>query len=263
MPAPQLTTSDTPISAGFVKVALAIERYVLPWLYAFFAYQRFGAARSHYHAYQLLKRYATVHPVDAVSLSLAFASLSKDVLLFLLMVFTGVTLLVSRAPVALPDKLKHVLVPLAMSYYFFLYGAVDRLPITFRQSLLPPAFQGPAAVGGLILGAVGYSVAIWALFYLGRSFAILVSVRKVVSRGPYAYVRHPIYLGYAIELGGLLLANCSLGMLILGAGFVVFLVARARLEEEKLCEADEGYRSYVNRTGFLLPRFSPSRQANA
>jgi protein-S-isoprenylcysteine O-methyltransferase Ste14 len=194
--------------------------------------------------------------IDPVTVGIAFASLTKDILLFMLMVIPGVILLVNRAPVAFPDKLKHVVVPIVMSYYFLLYGAVDSLPALFRESLLPPTIQGPAAVGGLLLSLLGYSVAAWALSYLGRSFAILVSVRKIVSGGPYAYVRHPIYLGYAIELCGLLLANCSIAILVLGAGFAGFLVCRARIEEEMLCQADEGYRQNVKRTGFLLPRFS-------
>ena len=194
--------------------------------------------------------------VDPASQNMAFAALARNVLMFLLMAFTGVTLLFSRTPIAIPDKLNEVTVPIATSYYFLLYGIVDRLPAAFRESLLPIGFQGKSAAGGLILSLIGYSVAIWALCYLGRSFAILVSVRKVVSSGPYAFVRHPIYLGYAIELCGLLLANCSVAMLLLGAGFGMLLVVRARIEEEKLCEADEGYRRYINRTGFLLPRFS-------
>ena len=251
----QPATSETPISPGVVKVAMAAERYVLPWIYGFLAYQRFGMTRHHYRDYQLLKRLVEEHTFHPLSLSIASAALTKDILIFLLMAFTAVTLVISRAPVALPDKLKHVLIPIVMSYYFVLYGAIDRFPVALRQSLIPPEFQNPAAVVALILSVIGYSIAIWSLFHLGRSFAILVSVRTVVTSGPYAYVRHPIYLGYAIELCALLLANSSIAMLILGAGFAVFLVSRARIEEEKLCEVDEGYRQYVNRTGFLLPRF--------
>lgn len=260
---PQPTASDTPISPGVVKVAMLAERFVLPWIYGLLAFQRFVAARKHYSDYQILKRLVAEHTIHPLSLSIASAALIKDVLILCLMAFTAVTLVISRAPVVLPDKLKHILIPLVTSYYFVLYGAIDRFPAPLRQNLLPPAWQTPAAVTALILSLVGYSISIWALFHIGRSFAVLVSVRKVVSSGPYAYMRHPIYLGYAIELCGLLLANSSLGMLILGVGFAVFLVSRARIEEEKLCEADEGYREYVSRTGFLLPRFSRSLPAES
>jgi protein-S-isoprenylcysteine O-methyltransferase Ste14 len=257
----QRTESDTPISPRFVKLAMAAERYVLPWFFAFLAYQRIGAIQRDYRSYRMLKEHsAYLHANDPVLLNIAAATLTKDILLALLMAFAGITLLFSRRPVALPDKLKHVLIPLAMSYYFLLYGIVDSLPALFRENLLPPRFQGSAAVGGLILGIIGHSVAIWAMVHLGRSFAVLVSVRKIVSSGPYAYVRHPIYLGYAIDLCGLLLATSSIAMLTLAAGWVVLLIIRARIEEEMLSEADEGYRQYVTRTSFLFPRsFKPLR----
>ena len=249
---PPSAAAESPISPGFVKAALALERYVLPWAYGFFAWQRAGVGLAHYAEYQK-------HAAEPMVLSLAAAALTRDLLMFLLMVFTGGMLLLSRTPVRPPDRLKHVIVPIAMSYYFFLYGMVDRLPALLRESLLPLNWQMPAAVAGLLVSLCGYGIAIWALLHLGRSFAMLVSVRRVVSSGPYAYVRHPIYLGYAIELCGLLLASCSPAMLLLGAGFAGFLVWRARIEEETLCAADEGYRQRVARTGFLLPRFSGHR----
>ena len=252
---PQPTAADRPISPGVAKAALAVERYVLPWAYGYFAWQRIGPGLEHFAAYRRLAE----HGAEPMLASVAAAAAAKDLLLFLLMVFTGATLLFSRAPVTLPDRLKHLLVPVAMSYYFFLYGMVDRLPEPLRQSLLPPAWQIPAAVGGLLLSLLGYAISIWALIHLGRSFAMLVSVRKVVSTGPYAYVRHPIYLGYVIDLCGLLLTNFSPAMLLLGAGFIAFLIVRARLEEEMLSATDAGYRENVARTGFLLPRFSGRR----
>ena len=251
MTTPASAASDRPISPGFAKAALAIERYVLPWGYGYFAWQRVGVGLAHYATYRKLS--------DAGAQGIAMAALTKDLLLFLLMIFTGVTLLFSRAPVTLPDRLKHLIVPVAMSYYFFLYGMVDRLPAALRESLLPPGWQMPAAISGLALSVLGYAVSVWALVHLGRSFAMLVSVRKVVATGPYAYVRHPIYLGYAIDLCGLLLGNFSPAMLLLGAGFIAFLVIRARLEEDMLSATDEAYRESVARTGFLLPRLSGRR----
>lgn len=59
--------------------------------------------------------------------------------------------------------------------------------------------------------------------------------------------------------GGLLLTSFSPAMLLLGAGFITFLVIRARMEEEMLSATDAGYRESVARTGFLLPRLSARR----
>jgi protein-S-isoprenylcysteine O-methyltransferase Ste14 len=64
-----------------------------------------------------------------------------------------------------------------------------------------------------------------------------------------------MYLGYLIELLGLLFASLSLGMILLAAGFIFLMVVRAQLEEERLAEAYPSYRDYMQRTGFLFPRF--------
>jgi len=98
-------------------------------------------------------------------------------------------------------------------------------------------------------------VALWGLLYLRRSFALFVAVREVVSGGPYTWVRHPMYLGYLLEVTGLVLSSLSLGMLILGFGFVLLMVIRARLEEQRLLEACPAYRDYMSRTGFIIPHF--------
>jgi protein-S-isoprenylcysteine O-methyltransferase Ste14 len=187
-----------------------------------------------------------------------YASLTKNALLFILIALYGAMLLLSRPATVLPTRRKHLLVPIAMSYYFVLYGMLDYLPLSLRESLLPPAWQFPCSMFGVILSLIGYSIAIWAIFYLRRSFAIFVSVRKIVSKGPYAYVRHPIYLGYLFDSCGIALVSFSIAILFLGCGFVWLLVQRARMEEEKLCEASASYRLYARRTGFLFPRFGNS-----
>jgi protein-S-isoprenylcysteine O-methyltransferase Ste14 len=244
MPDPHRAASGTSLSPGLVNAALAVEKYVLPLAYVFFALARVDSLRDHFDAFHSVR-------------DTAFALLVKDVLLMLLMAFTAVALFFSRPPVAVPDRLEQVLIPIAMSYYFFLYGLVDHMPAALGANLLPPEIQGTFALAGLIISIAGYAFAIWALCHLGRSFAILVAVRKVVITGPYAWVRHPIYLGYLIDLFGLQLACASLAMLGLGAGFVLLLVLRARLEEQKLAGADEAYREYAARTGFLFPRLRP------
>jgi len=92
---------------------------------------------------------------------------------------------------------------------------------------------------------------------------LLVAVREVVSGGPYAYVRHPMYLGYIFELSGLVLSSFSLGMLAAAAGFLGLMVMRARLEEARLIEACPAYRDYMKRTGFLFPRLRRAPAASA
>ncbi|MEZ0255968.1 MAG: isoprenylcysteine carboxylmethyltransferase family protein, partial [Chthoniobacter sp.] len=233
-------------------------RYVLPWIYVWFIYKQIRTAHAGYVDYHLAVRFGLPHE----SWPLFCASITRIVLLTVLLLFTGLTLLLNRRPKHLPTKLVHITVPLAMSYYVFLYGMLDKLPEDLRENLLPAAWQVPAAAAAVIISMIGYAISFWGICNLGRSFAVLVAVRNVVTAGPYAYVRHPMYLGYLIELFGLVIASFSLGMFLLAAGYIFLMVVRAQLEEDRLAEADPGYREYMQRTGFLFPRFGTKRAAN-
>jgi isoprenylcysteine carboxyl methyltransferase (ICMT) family protein YpbQ len=249
-PAPPRDTS-APISERFARTALVFERYVLPWFSFVLAWTQISPLLARYARHQIVIRAGFHEP----SWALFWAGMTRNVLLSCLSIFIGLTMLVSRRPVHLPKTIAHLAVPLAMSYYFFLYRAVDFLPYGLRRNLLPVEWQVPAAALAVFLALTGYAVALWGILSLRRSFATFVAVRVVVSRGPYAYFRHPMYLGYLFELSGLLLSSFSPAMLVLAVGFVALVVMRAQLEEDRLVEACPAYRDYMNRTGFLFPRF--------
>lgn len=242
---------STPISERFARVALAIERYVLPWIYVGFVYFQVKAIHASYENYQGIVRSG----LHTVSLAFFWAEMTRNILLCVLASLIALTLFVSRRPTHLPKNLAHISVPLAMSYYFFLYRALDFMPGDLRENLLPYEWRVPVAGVAVFLAAIGCAVSLWGLVYLRRSFALLVAVRDVVSGGPYAYVRHPMYMGYIIELAGLVLSSFSLGMMLLAGGFLLLTVTRAHLEEARLVEASPEYRDYMKRTGFLFPRF--------
>jgi protein-S-isoprenylcysteine O-methyltransferase Ste14 len=100
----------------------------------------------------------------------------------------------------------------------------------------------------------GNSIGVWALVYLRRSFSIMAEVRELVARGPYRFVRHPIYLGQILSTGGLLLLNPSRPSAVLYAVFVAAQIARSRFEEKKLAESLPEYDVYRKRTGAYWPR---------
>jgi len=248
---PSAEAADTQLSPGAAVAFVRVEKYFLPLIFAFLAGLRFLYLQDQYMAWRSIQSF---HGMLPFSPGPFFADITRNVLIFCLLTFTAVTLLLNRPPAVLPDKLKHVLVPLAGSYYVALYALIHYFPVWMRQSLLPDTWRLPAAMIGLGCSIVGYSIAIWAMVYLRRSFALFVSVRDVVTNGPYRLVRHPIYCGYLIDAAGLMLAGASVGMLILGAGHIFLLVYRARMEEQMLAGTDPAYRLYLARTGFLLPR---------
>jgi protein-S-isoprenylcysteine O-methyltransferase Ste14 len=112
-------------------------------------------------------------------------------------------------------------------------------------------------------GAAILPVALW-LFWrshadLGRNWSATLEVRKdhrLITHGVYRRIRHPMYAAiflFAIAQG-LLLANWLAGWSAL-VPFAVLYVLRTPREERMMCEFfGSDYRSYMQRTGRLLPR---------
>jgi protein-S-isoprenylcysteine O-methyltransferase Ste14 len=136
------------------------------------------------------------------------------------------------------------------------------LPVSFAvcglDARLHASPEIPSGVRALAFGgfALGYAVSLWAPF-VNRFFSAVVRVQeerghRVVSSGPYAFVRHP---GYAGAMAAHLLLPLALGSLwgslpaALGCGF---LVLRIRFEERVLREGLPGYAEYCERVRWRL-----------
>jgi protein-S-isoprenylcysteine O-methyltransferase Ste14 len=123
--------------------------------------------------------------------------------------------------------------------------------------LLPPTDLPPAvtlvAVG---LSAIGGVLSAYVLFALGRSFSIMPQARKLVTTGPYAIVRHPLYCSEELmALGVVLLFFSPLAVLIalVHWGFQL----RRMVNEEKVLSAEfQEYAAYAGRTPRVIPRFA-------
>jgi protein-S-isoprenylcysteine O-methyltransferase Ste14 len=110
---------------------------------------------------------------------------------------------------------------------------------------------------GWVLTALGMVFSIWARVSLGRNWSgrvVLKHGQELVSTGPYALVRHPIYTGLLVALTGTALYDgrwrALLGLTFFAIGF--WLKARS---EENLLEGEFGeeYRSYRARIPMLIP----------
>lgn len=99
----------------------------------------------------------------------------------------------------------------------------------------------------------GTVITVASMAWLGRSFSILPAVRCIVARGPYRWVRHPIYMGELILMVACVLAapdGLRMGAL---AAAIVLLVVRIRAEEAVLM-ASTPYRDYAAGVSWhLLP----------
>lgn len=111
---------------------------------------------------------------------------------------------------------------------------------------------------GLGLVFVWGMLLVWTFRHLGRNLTDTVVTREqhtLVTTGPYRFVRHPFYLAFAIALVGGSLVTANWFILLSGCVPFAFLIARTRIEEEKLVErfGDE-YRDYMAKTGRFWPR---------
>jgi protein-S-isoprenylcysteine O-methyltransferase Ste14 len=128
----------------------------------------------------------------------------------------------------------------------FLLLLIPVLPYTPLQS---PTLQ----VLGLVMFAAGSLLSAYVIFWLGKSFSIMAEARRLVTSGPYSFVRHPLYVSEEIAVFGALLLNLSLPVLALV--FVHFLTQLRRIHhEEKVLRATfPEYSAYARATPMLVP----------
>ena len=126
---------------------------------------------------------------------------------------------------------------------------------TFSPVLLRPdgAHSQWGLSAGLALQLVGVIIALWSLTTLGRSFGFAAADRGLVSRGPYAIVRHPVYAAYVLLLAGYLLQSMSIRNALVVLLTISCDVGRIRAEERVLAQ-NPAHPSYCRRVRWrMLP----------
>jgi protein-S-isoprenylcysteine O-methyltransferase len=107
----------------------------------------------------------------------------------------------------------------------------------------------------LLLGAFGLHW--WARVHLRQFYAERVEIQpehRLVTSGPYAYMRHPTFTSFFTLAIGLILVNPSLPTLMAAIYTFWDFSRAARQEEELLAENLPGYADYIARTPRFLPR---------
>jgi protein-S-isoprenylcysteine O-methyltransferase Ste14 len=109
---------------------------------------------------------------------------------------------------------------------------------------------------GAALVLLGIGIAVYARVYLGRNWGMPMSRKEepeLVTGGPYAFVRHPIYTGIILAMLGSAIGQ-SLVWAVLLIAFAPYFVYSARREEELMCEQFPGqYPEYRRRTKMIVP----------
>ncbi|MBS1188563.1 MAG: Isoprenylcysteine carboxyl methyltransferase [Rhodocyclaceae bacterium] len=109
-------------------------------------------------------------------------------------------------------------------------------------------------LAAMLVILLGNLLSVVSVVHLGRSLSVMPEARKLVTSGPYALVRHPLYLAEGISLLGILVAFRSWAALVLVVVNFGFQVARARYEERVLARAFPDYETYRQTTPMLIPK---------
>ncbi len=123
-----------------------------------------------------------------------------------------------------------------------------------------PTPSSLAAGAGLVLA--GESLRLWATGHLNKNEALTVT-------GPYAFLRHPLYLGTLLIVTGFAVMASSAWSLVLFAAFFLFFFGyympyKGRIEGARLERLyGDHFRRYAAAVPTLLPRLYPYRPLEA
>jgi protein-S-isoprenylcysteine O-methyltransferase Ste14 len=140
----------------------------------------------------------------------------------------------------------------SIGIFMFAQIIIAGLDHRFRLSQVDPWAQG--------IGFLGIAFTLYMNFlvmkennYLAR-IAVKQKGQKVVSTGPYAIVRHPMYAGFIPLMLGTGPALGSLYAAIPGIFSAIAMVARTALEDKMLQKELKGYKAYAKKVKYrLLP----------
>jgi protein-S-isoprenylcysteine O-methyltransferase len=125
-------------------------------------------------------------------------------------------------------------------------------------------FAGLALALGIL--TTGVLLRWWAVYTLGKFFTVDVAVHRehrLVTGGPYAWIRHPSYTGLLLEFFALSLTfQNALCIVIILAPTITALLWRITVEEKALSAGlGEVYQTYLQRSYCLVPFVSLRRWA--
>ena len=132
------------------------------------------------------------------------------------------------------------------------------------SGLVRPEAMGARQVMGMIIGVAGSLVALWCVFTfasVGKGTpAPFDPPRRLVVRGPYRFVRNPMYLGAAMALLGAALFYQSLILASYCAFFLLVIHFFLISYEEPALRKNFGdeYETYCNRVRRWIPGLAHS-----
>ena len=102
----------------------------------------------------------------------------------------------------------------------------------------------------------GIGLLVWAIAVFGRGVTpspLPSQKAQLRTRGPYRWIRHPMYTGVIMLMTGAILDRRSWLAAALWVALVGFLVVKAQWEEQRLVETYPGYAHYRETVSAFVP----------
>ena len=136
---------------------------------------------------------------------------------------------------------------------------------TAGLNLMPGLLHPVGLAVGLALVALGYAGTLWTYAALGDTWRIGINANEktaLVSRGPYRWVRHPIYvLQFVMLAGAALLLPTPVSFATLATHYLCVRLKAGDEEKYLMTVHGTAYREYLSRTASLFPRLIQRRSA--
>jgi len=164
---------------------------------------------------------------------------------------TNPELIRKRMEMKIPPKLwdKVVMIPVVLSMTaLMIVPGLD--VIRYKWSSIPVYWE--------VIGFFGFAISSYLLFLVMKENSYLLKTveiqkdHKVVSTGPYGFVRHPMYLFAIIMIFSIALALGSLYALIPAGISSLGLIIRTHFEDKLLQKELKGYKEYTKKVAYKL-----------
>jgi len=117
---------------------------------------------------------------------------------------------------------------------------------------------------GVALLICGAMIFVYVLFYLRGGFfgETKPKLGFLITKGPYRFCRHPLYLSFIIMILGIdLMFRSAMGIVFTLIVSIPSVIYRAKVEDELLINKfGEEWENYADRVGFLFPRLRKRRK---
>jgi protein-S-isoprenylcysteine O-methyltransferase Ste14 len=157
--------------------------------------------------------------------------------------------------------------PFIYRYYRIFYNVISMFGLIYILFYLATTPSGFVFAKHEYLQFTGLALSTWGLIILKQSFKHYSireflglqtnqATKNLVIGGLLNHVRHPLYSGTILIVGGLFLFNPKVLILVTLVCVVIYILIGIQLEERKLeNEFGEEYREYKKKVGMLVPRW--------